>query len=363
MHNLNLYNSYDKSLADLNREFLESAKFKNAKTKSNINWKKRIIISSSFLALSAIGFSIYLGVISKPKVVVKPPPPPDLRSEEEKLGYVQIQIFEFDETAPSETINELVDEKEEIAKLDPNKNNNNQLLISQNDNLTDNTSNNIVANKNIKDAVNNQFKSIDDVYAEKNKELLDKIEVEKKKHKEKLSGDNFNPINPYEIDAIENQRKINEAEQAKKKDLDLSEPKKVVKVIKKAPPPPPPPPKMYSIYFEDIGEEQFKKVKSMTEAANATIDFNRHTTTILIWEVYEKNNNNPNNPKFLKEFLRKEDAYSYATSLKTPAVLKQIGKSISSYNVTVCCLEIDKAKKLAKDTKITDKIIKIKRKK
>lgn len=374
MHNLNLYNSYDKSLADLNREYLENERNKPRK-RSHVNWKKRFMMSVSFLTLSGVGFYVYLAVTNpNNKVTLEPPPPPDIRSEEEKMGYVQIQIFEFDDTAPVETINELVDNKEEASpskdnttevaqNLEPNKNsNNNEVLIKKEDNTTDNTSlNTIASNKNIADAVNKQFQNIENKYDEKNKKLKEKIETANQKHKEKVTSENYNPVNPYEQNAIEKQRQIAAAEQAKKKDLDLTEPKKAPKVVKKAPPPPPPPPeKKYNISFTDLTEEQFKKVKSLTEQYGANIDFNRNTTTILIWEVYEKNDADPNKQKFLKEFLDKKDAYKFATTLKTPAVLKQIGKSFNAYNATVCCVNIENAKKLAKDTKITDKIIKIK---
>lgn len=103
MRNLNLYNCYDKSLADINRDYLT---FKNAKKeKSGAGGKSKslaiVLLTAVILAVPA---GIYLGhklsETTQETILASAPPKPDLRSTEEKLGYVKVQIFEFADEAP-----------------------------------------------------------------------------------------------------------------------------------------------------------------------------------------------------------------------------------------------------------------------
>ena len=105
MHNLNLYSYYDKSLADVNREYLESLKNKPKRvSRSKLN--KKVALAAAITLATGLIIANYLGVFSEKVVeVVEAPPPVDTRTEEEKQGYVQIQIFEFADT-PVETITE-----------------------------------------------------------------------------------------------------------------------------------------------------------------------------------------------------------------------------------------------------------------
>ena len=105
MHNLNLYSYYDKSLADVNREYLESLKNKPKRvSRSKLN--KKVALAAAITLATGLIIANYLGVFSEKVVeVVETPPPVDTRTEEEKQGYVQIQIFEFADT-PVETITE-----------------------------------------------------------------------------------------------------------------------------------------------------------------------------------------------------------------------------------------------------------------
>ncbi|MDE7314996.1 MAG: hypothetical protein K2N11_04760, partial [Mucispirillum sp.] len=105
MHNLNLYSYYDKSLADVNREYLESLE-KKTKRVSKRKWDKKVVLAAAITLATGLLIANYLGIFSKKVVeIVETPPPPDTRTEEEKQGYVQIQIFEFADT-PVETITE-----------------------------------------------------------------------------------------------------------------------------------------------------------------------------------------------------------------------------------------------------------------
>ncbi len=103
MRNLNLYNCYDKSLADINRDYLTS---KNAKKEKNGAGGKSKSLALVLLAavILAVPAGIYLGhklsETTQETILAPAPPKPDLRSTEEKLGYVKVQIFEFADEAP-----------------------------------------------------------------------------------------------------------------------------------------------------------------------------------------------------------------------------------------------------------------------
>ena len=120
MHNLNLYNYYDKSLADINREYLESLKYKPKKV-SKKHFDRRHILALAITVLTGLGIANHLGVFDEPVVeTVQAPPPVDTRTEEEKQGYVQIQIFEFADT-PVETVTEKIKtDNETIKSIDNN---------------------------------------------------------------------------------------------------------------------------------------------------------------------------------------------------------------------------------------------------
>lgn len=102
MHNLNLLNYYDKSLADVNKELAELV-LKRQPDVVRVFPLKKVLISLSVLLVVAIFVAYYVGFFGTKTVapIIEAEPPPDLRTEEEKLGYVQIQIFEFDENMPN----------------------------------------------------------------------------------------------------------------------------------------------------------------------------------------------------------------------------------------------------------------------
>lgn len=299
MHNLNLYSYYDKSLADVNREYLESLKNKPKRvSRSKLN--KKVALAAAITLATGLIIANYLGVFSEKVVeVVEAPPPVDTRTEEEKQGYVQIQIFEFADT-PVETITE---------------------PATQNDNYTGKVIQTAKAENIAKPAVNNSKE------AEKNTD----------KTKE-----------------IEKQTAAKSA--AVKKDQKNTE--------KKAPPPAPVI-KKYSILFENIDEKQYNKVKELSEKNNTRLEVvDAYSNTYSIWKVYEKSDTGnemfgTDKVNHIEDFLTQSDAVEYAKSRNLDALIKQVGITEKSYTVKLCCSELDNAKKIAKNSNITDKIIKI----
>ncbi len=61
----------------------------------------------------------------------------------------------------------------------------------------------------------------------------------------------------------------------------------------------------------------------------------------------------------IEDFLTQSDAIEYAKSRNLDALIKQAGITEKSYTVKLCCSELENAKKIAQNSNITDKIIKI----
>lgn len=299
MHNLNLYSYYDKSLADVNREYLESLKNKPKRvSRSKLN--KKVALAAAITLATGLIIANYLGVFSEKVVeVVETPPPVDTRTEEEKQGYVQIQIFEFADT-PVETITE---------------------PATQNDNYTGKVIQTAKAENIAKPAVNNSKE------AEKNTDKTKEIEKQ----------------TAAKSAAVKKEQKNTE---------------------KKAPPPAPVI-KKYSILFENIDEKQYNKVKKLSEKNNTILEVvDAYSNTYSIWKVYEKSDTGnemfgTDKVNHIEDFLTQSDAVEYAKSRNLDALIKQVGITEKSYTVKLCCSELDNAKKIAKNSNITDKIIKI----
>ena len=299
MHNLNLYSYYDKSLADVNREYLESLKNKPKRvSRSKLN--KKVALAAAITLATGLIIANYLGVFSEKVVeVVETPPPVDTRTEEEKQGYVQIQIFEFADT-PVETITE---------------------PATQNDNYTGKVIQTAKAENIAKPAVNNSKE------AEKNTDKTKEIEKQ----------------TAAKSAAVKKEQKNTE---------------------KKAPPPAPVI-KKYSILFENIDEKQYNKVKKLSEKNNTRLEVvDAYSNTYSIWKVYEKSDTGnemfgTDKVNHIEDFLTQSDAVEYAKSRNLDALIKQVGITEKSYTVKLCCSELDNAKKIAKNSNITDKIIKI----
>lgn len=290
MHNLNLYNYYDKSLADINKEYLESLKYKPKKV-SKKHFDRRHVLALAITVLTGLGIANYFGVFDEPVVeIVQAPPPVDTRTEEEKQGYVQIQIFEFADT-PVETVTEKIKtDNETIKSID----------------------NNSIAMNNTSSAV-------------------DKVNIKPIEKKEQTA-------------AVKPKQKENKA------------PAPVVV-------------KEYAVLFENINENQYTKVKDLSKKYNTKLEVvDAYSNTYSIWKVYEQNDAGSEvvdavAVTHVEDFLTQEDAVEFAAKRNIKAVIKQIGITEKSYNIKLCCTNIDNAKKIANGSSITDKIIKIIRQK
>lgn len=300
MHNLNLYSYYDKSLADVNREYLESLKNK-PKRVSRRRWDKKVALAAAITLATGLLIANYLGVFSEKVVeVVEAPPPPDTRTEEEKQGYVQIQIFEFADT-PVETITE---------------------PAAQNDNYTGKV-----------------IQTAQTANTAKSAGIINNKETEKNTDKTKDS-----------------EKQTTAKSAAVKKEQKNTE--------KKAPAPAPVV-KKYSILFENIDEKQYNKVKELSDKNNTKLEVvDAYSNTYSIWKVYEKSDTGnemfgTDKVNHIEDFLTQSDAVEYAKSRNLDALIKQVGITEKSYTVKLCCSELESAKKIAQNSNITDKIIKI----
>lgn len=305
MHNLNLYSYYDKSLADINKEYLESLKNK-PKRVSRKRIDKKVALAAAITLVTGLLIANYLGVFSEKVVeVVEAPPPIDTRTEEEKQGYVQIQIFEFADT-PVETIKE------------PTVQDNNTIPA---DNTVKQLARNNIPVKAL--PVNN--------YKETEKTTDNKKVDENKKQEVKKEKPVTKPL-----------KQENEKTQA------------AAPVIK-----------TYSILFENIDEKQYNKVKEISGQNNTKLEVvDAYSNTYSVWKVYEKSDTGSemfgdNKVNHIEDFLTQNDAVEYAKNRNIDALIKQVGITEKTYTVKLCCSELNEAKQIAQKSNITDRIIKI----
>lgn len=305
MHNLNLYSYYDKSLADINKEYLESLKNK-PKRVSRKRIDKKVALAAAITLVTGLLIANYLGVFSEKVVeVVEAPPPIDTRTEEEKQGYVQIQIFEFAHT-PVETIKE------------PTVQDNNTIPA---DNTVKQLAQNNIPVKAL--PVNN--------YKETEKTTDNKKVDENKKQEVKKEKPVTKPL-----------KQENEKTQA------------AAPVIK-----------TYSILFENIDEKQYNKVKEISGQNNTKLEVvDAYSNTYSVWKVYEKSDTGSemfgdNKVNHIEDFLTQNDAVEYAKNRNIDALIKQVGITEKTYTVKLCCSELNEAKQIAQKSNITDRIIKI----
>lgn len=305
MHNLNLYSYYDKSLADINKEYLESLKNK-PKRVSRKRIDKKVALAAAITLVTGLLIANYLGVFSEKVVeVVEAPPPVDTRTEEEKQGYVQIQIFEFADT-PVETIKE------------PTVQDNNTIPA-------DNTVKQLARNNiPVKALPVNNYKETEKTTDKKKVDENKKQEVKKEKPVTK-------PL-----------KQENEKTQA------------AAPVIK-----------TYSILFENIDEKQYNKVKEISGQNNTKLEVvDAYSNTYSVWKVYEKSDTGSemfgnNKVNHIEDFLTQNDAVEYAKNRNIDALIKQVGITEKTYTVKLCCSELNEAKQIAQKSNITDRIIKI----
>ncbi len=300
MHNLNLYSYYDKSLADVNREYLESLKNK-PKRVSRRKWDKKVALAIAITLATCLLIANYLGLFATKVIeIVETPPPPDTRTEEEKQGYVQIQIFELTDI-PVETISEPVTKNNsmEVDKIT----------------LTSNTN---INQKSVEEINDKEVSNNTDNNRENAKPIDKKNNIIKKEQKNTTNKAITQiPIKKYLI-LFEN---IDEKQYNKVK---------------------------------DISEKYNTKLDIVDTYSN----------TYSIWKVYEKSNTGnelfgTDKVNHIEDFLTQNDAVEYAKSRNIDALIKQTGITEKSYTVKLCCSELENAKHIAQSSNITDKIIKI----
>ena len=305
MHNLNLYSYYDKSLADINKEYLESLKNK-PKRVSRKRIDKKVALAAAITLVTGLLIANYLGVFSEKVVeVVEAPPPVDTITEEEKQGYVQIQIFEFADT-PVETIKEPAVQDNNTIPAD-----NTVKQLAQN-------------NIPVKALPVNNYKETEKTTDNKKVDENKKQEIKKEKPVTK-------PL-----------KQENEKTQA------------AAPVIK-----------TYSILFENIDEKQYNKVKEISGQNNTKLEVvDAYSNTYSVWKVYEKSDTGSemfgdNKVNHIEDFLTQNDAVEYAKNRNIDALIKQVGITEKTYTVKLCCSELNEAKQIAQKSNITDRIIKI----
>ena len=327
MHNLNLYNYYDKSLADINKEYLESLKNK-PKRVSRKRIDKKIALAAAITLVTGLLIANYLGLFSEKVVeVVEAPPPVDTRTEEEKQGYVQIQIFEFADT-PVETI------KEPAVQ----------------DNNTADTVNNMAAAANNTVTAANKHVAVDNSKA---------VQIAQNNAQTKNI-----PVNNYkETEKNTDNKKVDEnKKQEVKKERPVNKPIKQESEKKQAAAPVI---KTYSILFENIDEKQYNKVKEISEQNNTKLEVvDAYSNTYSVWKVYEKSDTGSemfgdNKVNHIEDFLTQNDAVEYAKNRNIDALIKQVGITEKTYTIKLCCSELEQAKQIAQKSNITDRIIKI----
>lgn len=299
MHNLNLYSYYDKSLADVNREYLESLKNK-PKRASRRKWDKKVALAAAITIATGLLIANYLGVFSEKVVeVVEAPPPPDTRTEEEKQGYVQIQIFEFADT-PVETI------KEPAAK---NDNYTGKVIQAQAENTV--TSAGVINNK--------ETEKNTDKTKDSEKQTAAKSAGVKKEQKttEKKAPAPAPVVKKYSI-LFEN---IDEKQYNKVK------------------------------YLSDKNNTKLEVVDEYSNTYSIWKVYEKSDTGNEMFGTDKVNH--------IEDFLTQNDAVEYAKSRNLDALIKQVGITEKSYTVKLCCSELENAKKITQNSNITDKIIKI----
>ena len=102
--------------------------------------------------------------------------------------------------------------------------------------------------------------------------------------------------------------------------------------------------------FENINENQYTKVKDLSKKYNTKLEVvDAYSNTYSIWKVYEQNDAGSEvvdavAVTHVEDFLTQEDAVEFAAKRNIKAVIKQIGVTEKSYNIKLCCTNIDNAK-------------------
>lgn len=323
MQNLNLYNYYDKSLADINKNYLEIASSRKTVNKKSGHGKT---VAASLLLFIIIlmsggyyGYEKYINVQPERPKYAKPQGP-DLRSTEEKLGYVKVQIFEFaDETANAENEEVVIEEKYEST------------LASK---IREFSKSETLKNEKRPTAYDEKKKIVDSV---------DKTQTGKK------------------TDAIPQTPKTNKvagtAAPIKNVTASTATPAKANTPVTKA--------KTYAVVFEDINKDEYdflKKAGPLFKMNSELLEEKPKMATV--WRLYRMHDKGGiliggKNADFLQDFNDKEEAIKFAKNNDIQAIIRPEQVNIGTYSVRFCCSSIENSKKFAENSNIGNKTIKI----
>lgn len=355
MSGLNLFDTYDKSLADVNRDYIEEILLTNRVYRRKIESSKPITIAISiFLMIVSSVASIYylwstrvIPLKDVKRTMV------DSTSFEEGLGYVRVQLFEF---ADNETIYETktvepkeVDKKSLIAGAPEAK------KIAD---IPDKTSKRDTTYKNRFE----QISSLKDENVGVPPSNLDEISEEtylssrdsKIKDYDKVDGPEL--INAAIVaenkQIAANKKRRDDALRAKLLAEDLARPK----------------PKLYTLSFENLTPQKIQKVSTVLSLNNIEPTPETRIVSTPIFRVYVEDADDGLFTireilyRKLGEFDDHIDAKIYASKISEPTkiIVEEEIILTEQYNVTACCVDnLDLAKRIIGATKITDTTVKI----
>lgn len=353
MSNLNLFDTYDKSLADINKDYLDGLIISpDKKTQLSKNKPSTIVVSIILMILSSVGSIYYL--LSNQIIPLRDieKTAVDSRDYDEKRGFVRVQLFEFTD--------------------------NDTLAVVENIHLQDNRSETLLAG------------------APESSKLADVIDstpqrdTAYKQSKGRVSAlpDEFEGIIPTNLEnittqpllagkdnKISNYKKANEQElldqamaqenllinqaRARREAQHQAELLKRAESFTR--------PILYSILFEDISKTQFNRVNNILTSKNIIPEDITEVISTPIWRVYVFDNEdgdviiNSDNYRKLGEFNTELDAKVFFTKVveQTEVIIKKEFVLSKEYNILACCTDLELAKTIATQTSITDKVVKI----
>lgn len=355
MSGLNLFDTYDKSLADVNRDYIEEILLTNRVYRRKIESNKPITIAMSILLMivSSVASIYYLW---STRVI----PLKDFKREmvhstsfEENLGYVRVQLFEF---IDNETIYETktvepkeVDKKSLIAGAPQAK------KIAD---IPDKTSKRDTVYRNRYE----QITSLQDEYIGTPPSNIGDISEETyKSSRDSKIKDYVKVDGPELINAAmvaenkqiaQNKKRRDDALRAKLLAEDLARPK----------------PKLYSFLFENLTPQKINQVSTVLSLNNIEPTLENKLISTPIFRVYVEDADDGLFTireilyRKLGEFDDKIDARIYASKISEPTeiIVEEEVVFTEQYDVTACCVNnLDLAKRIIGATKITGTTVKI----
>ena len=355
MSGLNLFDTYDKSLADVNRDYIEDILLTNRVYRRKIESNKPITIAISIflMILSSVASIYYLWSTRVIPLKESKKPMVDSTSFEEDLGYVRVQLFEF---ADNDTIYETqtvepkaIDKKSLIAGAPeakkiadiPDK-------TSQRDTVYKNRFEQISSLKD--ENVGTPPSNLDGISEETYKSSRDsKIKDYDKVKDTKLINAAIAAENKLIAD---NKKRREDALRAKLLAEDLARPK----------------PKLYSFSFENLTPQKVKQISTVLSLNNIEPATETKLISTPIFRVYVEDADDglftirETLYRKLGEFDDHIDAKIYASKISEPTeiIVEEEVVLTEQHNVIACCVDnIDLAKRIIGATKITDTTVKI----